>query len=72
MLELFGASRGYIDTLQVLTLSENPDYYEDLLQDPKQIVDLIGGLEGKDESTVQTLVRLNEGRANFLLENADV
>lgn len=55
-----------------MTLSENPEYQETVLQNPKRIVNLVGGLEGKNETTLETLVRLNEARANFLIKNADV
>jgi hypothetical protein len=42
LLERFGVSREVVHALQVLTLSENPEYQLTVLDNPKQIIQIIG------------------------------
>lgn len=57
ILERFGVSKDVVSILQVLTLSDNPEYADDVALTPKHILTAI---TGSQETTLQQLLKISQ------------
>lgn len=70
ILERFGVSKDVTSVLQVLTLSDNPEYAANVAKTPKKIIQ--GFDSSSNETTLQSLLRIQQENTEYLLRNTDM